>query len=124
MRLGQSLERTPGRASSETSQPRQHARRARSALLQKASICSGIEFTHPTAGGQVPGSCTHHGAPGRGRASTNRRRVVQSVAPGSGERPVGALPEPSLWRVLVDGLEGVVEVVFADVAAEDDAGDA
>jgi hypothetical protein len=36
----------------------------------------------------------------------------------------GASPSRSDWRALVDGLEGVPEVVLRDLASEDDAGDA
>jgi hypothetical protein len=38
-----------------------------------------------------------------------------------GERD-GRVPEPGHWRVLVARSEGVSEVVFRDVAAEDNAG--
>jgi hypothetical protein len=55
------------------------------------------------------------GAPGLLRVGQwlNRR--------GRGPRVVA--PEPSLWRVLVDGSECVSDVEFGDLAAEYDAGD-
>ena len=37
----------------------------------------------------------------------------------SGSAPSGRVPELSLWRVLVDRLEGVPEVELRDLAAED-----
>ena len=41
-----------------------------------------------------------------------------------GERASRRVPEPSLWRVLVDGSEGMAEVEVRDLPADDNTGDA
>jgi hypothetical protein len=40
-----------------------------------------------------------------------------------GERASRRVPQVKYWRALVDGSEGVPEIEFRDLSAEDDAGD-